>query len=224
MASKQLTINDQPQNVEHLSSFNVSSGKSGNPNNPEDVNLLIELADDKKEVRGFGRPITPDLTRDIVVEYVKKSDTAWRLLQDITENKITSVEEIKNSPGFNSLKLLLDPSKQVLSGVFGKEIILQMIAAKDCEGIRYLTGEIEGKMTIVLIGVRDVTKSTDTEAVSEPLSGWEYYKQGVFKSDKPTDPEVHLNSLTRTELLEKMGQTEFTDYGDDIVKVLFGAY
>jgi hypothetical protein len=226
MPNRELRIDNKIQDVSKLgSSFNVSAGKSGTSKNPVDVDLVTKLADDQKEVRGFGQPIAADLARDIAIEFIKKSDTAWKLLKQINDGTITDLDKIKASAGFANLLSLLDPNHQIVSGVFGKETILQMISLKDCEGIRYLIGEMEDKMTVVLTGVRDVSKKGDAKATSEPLAGWEHYQAGA-KSDSPIPPdtEVHQSSLTRAELLAKLDRKELSDNGDEIVKVLFGEY
>ena len=57
--------------------------------------------------------------------------------------------------------------------MFGKEIILQVLAQRNCEGIRYILGKDSGKNTIVLIGVEDAGVIKDSQgndvAQSKPL-------------------------------------------------------
>jgi len=145
---RELKLNNKQENVANLGgSFNVSAGKTGTANAPRDIDLAIRLADDEKEVRGFGQPITPELARDIALEYIKKSSIAWTMIKDITSGKIKTIDEVKSSDGFAALEKLLNPTHQIVSGVFGKEAILQMISLKDCEGIRYIIGEMENKTT-----------------------------------------------------------------------------
>lgn len=222
---RELKLNNKAENVTALGgSFNVSAGKAGTSAKPVDIDLAMKLADDEKEVRGFGQPITPELARDITLEYIKKSETSWKLLRDIQSGKITDINSIKSSKGFEYLLSLLDPKNQIVSGVFGKECILQMIALKDCEGIRYIIGEMENKATVVLTGVRDVSKKGDAKATSEPLAGWEHYRLGKFDSTIPPDTEVHKSSLTRNELFENIKRNNFDENEESIVKVLFGEY
>ena len=233
MPTRELKINGVEQDVVKLgSSFLVSSAKKGTASNPQNTDMVVKLSDDN-EVRGFGQPIMPGLSADIALQYIKKSEKAWELLNDIDTGVISDIDEIKDSQGFEYLLSFLNPKNHVVSGVFGKEIILQILAAKNCEGIRYTIGEMKkinsdgtetNELTIVIMGVKDVTPEGTTPAISEPIAGWEYYQQGVYNPAVSPDGEVHGNSLTRRELLTKIRKENFAGNDDDIIKILFGAY
>ena len=219
------------------SSFNISAGKTGTSANPQDTTLVINMADDELEVRGFGQPITHKLAADIALKYIKSSEDAWELIDGIDLGRITTIAAIKQHSGFEALKKMLHPASHIVSGVFGKETILQMIAQKDCEGIRYIIGEMattkldeQGQpttvvqTTVVLTPVKQIISENATKAESEPLVGWEAYtdSENPFPTPPP-DTEVHKSSLTRAELYKKMKQKIRPEVPLK-VQVLFGQY
>ena len=65
-------INGKPTQVNTKKSFNCTFGKDAPATKPDDRPLPTQCADDEKEVRGFGQPITAALTKDIVLSYFKK--------------------------------------------------------------------------------------------------------------------------------------------------------
>ena len=96
-------------------SFLCAKGKGGSANQPQDIFLQLNMADDTNEVRGFGQPITPGLAKSIAIQYITKSNTAWDLIHKIDDGEISDIDEIKNSEGFTALKSLLDPENQIVS-------------------------------------------------------------------------------------------------------------
>ncbi len=212
-------------------SYNISAGKDIPATKPADILIAHELADDAKDVCGFGQPISPALVNDIAGSYFTKSERAWDLLEDVVNGKIQSIAELIQHSSFSDLRELLNPENQIVSGVFGKEIILDIIGRKDCEGIRYIIGEMEGKMTVVLLGVKDITKPGDSDPKSEPLAGANHYKQargrvGYFNTKVPPDTEVHKQSLTRQQVIDKLGigAVDKRFDNDSIADVLLGEY
>jgi len=191
-------------------SFLISAGKDIPASGPTDILIASKQADDSMDVCGFGQPISAGLVSEIADGYFLKSERAWSLLEDINKGVIKTIPELTADPRYIDLRKLLDPANQIVSGVFGKEIILNMIGRKGCEGIRYVIGDMEDKMTVVLIAVRDVTKKGDPKPTSEPLAGASHYKnakgkQGFFDTTIPPDTEVHNQSLTREQVKKLLG-------------------
>lgn len=172
----------------------VNGQDAGNVN----AYLEINLADDNAEVRGFGQPITRARVREIAAGYFFECELAYSLVTEIEANPAYS--NLLGHPGFLPLKQKLDPGNQTVSGVFGKEAILQILSLRNCEGIRYIQGKSEDKHTIVLIGVQEDGITTDADgtqhAVSVPVDITSPLRQDLTAADIPIDVEVHKESLT----------------------------
>ena len=124
--------------------------------------MHIDLADDYHEVRGFGQPVTTEMARAMVGKYFREVKDGQNLIKEIIEDTTGKYEQLKQDPKFISLQRFLHPDNHIISGVFGKEIILQLLAKRNCEGIRYVFGKdtIKNKdgtnreiMTIILSAV-----------------------------------------------------------------------
>lgn len=186
-----------------------------------DGTLTINLADDKLEVRGFGQPVTKAAAKQMATDYFNQCKAAWKIIHEIDSNSDYSA--LKALPEFMMLKSLIDPGNQTVSGVFGKEIILQMFAQKGCEGIRYIHGKDNDRNTIILLAVSEETSGEtrpDGRAVSVPINFGTITK--TDDDDIPVVGEVHEESLTISEVEELLQQEDkgFTNSTD----VLFGAY
>lgn len=185
-------------------------------NNPTAV-LTINLADDNAEVRGFGQPVTRPMAREMAEDYFKQCENAFKIVDEIKTDP--AYKKLKVKPEFNDLETLLAPESQTVSGVFGKEIILQILAQKNCEGIRYIIGKDSGKNTVILVGVKEdgeIMKDTSV-AKSVPL---ENITVGSV-TYKSLDAEVHGSSLTIAEARKILGAKYLKE---DISNVLFGPY
>ncbi|GAA4739308.1 hypothetical protein [Flavisolibacter ginsenosidimutans] len=121
--------------------------------NKPNAYLTIQLADTKSEVRGFGQPVTRRKTKEMAEAYFTACEDAWKLVQEIESNKAYAA--LKKLPGFKAMRSLVNPSQHV-SGVFGKEIILQILSLRHCEGIRYIHGRDGEANTLILAGVNEV--------------------------------------------------------------------
>jgi len=121
--------------------------------NKPNAYLTINLADTKSEVRGFGQPVTRRKTKEMAEAYFTACEDAWKLVQEIESNKAYAA--LKKLPGFKAMRSLVNPSQHV-SGVFGKEIILQILSLRHCEGIRYIHGRDGDNNTLILAGVNEV--------------------------------------------------------------------
>lgn len=117
--------------------------------------LSINLADDYLEVRGFGKPVTKKKAQLMAERLFADYDLVWRFISVLEKNP--AFKELSKDKAFQVLKAMIDPSKQIVSGVFGKEIILQILAQKNCEGIRYIYAKDDaGRPTIILTGVEQI--------------------------------------------------------------------
>ena len=168
----------------------VKGRAKGNPN----AILDIELADDQKDVRGYGQPITPASAAEMAEEYFQQCRAAWKIVREIRQNP--AYVNLRSLPEFAQLESLIDPANQTVSGVFGKEIILQIIAQKGCEGIRYIQGKDNNKNTIVLVGVKETGQlitlpNGQTRATSEPVD----FNREKNEADNVIG-EVHEEALT----------------------------
>ena len=121
--------------------------------NKPNAYLTINLADTKSEVRGFGQPVTRRKTKEMAEAYFTACEDAWKLVQEIETNKAYAA--LKKLLGFKAMRSLVNPSQHV-SGVFGKEIILQILSLRHCEGIRYIHGRDGDNNTLILAGVNEV--------------------------------------------------------------------
>jgi hypothetical protein len=178
--------------------------------NTSNAPLKVNLADDFKEVRGFGRLITASLAKQMARSYFHDVKSGQQVLEMIEQDKSGKYHEIQSSDEYKALRSFLNPDSHIVSGVFGKEIILQLLSQKDCEGIRYIMGMDDGKMTIVLIGVKEVPDSTITSASGHtiaksepivPIGKEDFYKKDrLYSSDDPEHGEVHEHSLKIAEV------------------------
>jgi hypothetical protein len=183
--------------------------------------LDIELADDNSDVRGYGQPITPAAAKKMVADYYINYKKIEAFLRDINNDTTGKYGDTKTHANFNNLTDFIDPAKHILSGVFGKEIILQIIAQKDCEGIRYFIGkDRDNKITVILLGVKE-----STPGISEPLPNVKYIRDEIHDETFITKPgsilgEVHNASLTVEEARILLGNPAIENIND----ALFGIF
>ncbi len=198
--------------------------------------LYIPLASDD-ELIGFGQPITQEVATEMVNAYL-------RLFLQVEElaNELKTDEKYKDHAGFLALLRLLDRKKHVASGVFGKEIILQLIAQRECEGLRYTMGiDAAEKLTLILMAVK-TTKDAAGIDQTRPSSVPGQSDRNVAKSepvhmtvgpDLTLDNgsvlcgEVHNDSLNMEEAMElwsklKAQREGFTE--PPFSDVIFGSY
>lgn len=204
-----------------------------------DRNLEIDLAPDHAEVRGFGQPITQQAASVMVDDYVNDIKKANSLLSRIESND--THRDIIDDPGFGIIKDLLSLTTQTVSGVFGKEIILQILAQRNCEGIRYAIGKSRGKNTLILVGVTEdeegIPREENGELIppSKAIVNKDFNElpalnrvngNGAAAAATSEDnininyimAEVHRSSLTIEQLEELFGIVESPS------SVLFGSY
>ena len=200
---------------------------SGKDVNKPDTRLTINLADDLKEVRGFGKPITRARAKEMAEDYFKDIEASEVILKEIEVNP--AYAKLKEMHEFKQLKDLIDPETQTVSGVFGKEIILQILSMRNCEGIRYIIGKDQGKNTVVLIGVKEVEEDpiqTDDQNNFRVRSAPVELKSTASIRDVPIDAEVHQSSLNVTKVREMFHGGVVNDAGSiqSRVDILFGPY
>lgn len=159
--------------------------------------LTIAIAPDLSEVRGFGKPITQDAADQMINAYADEVELVTKFIDQ-------KLGTFRGHPELGVLTALLSPAAQTVSGVFGKEIIMQILAQKNCEGIRYVVGRdtITNKNTIILLGVtespeeavEDNPAGTAVNAKSKAITG-----RTMPESTGAINyimAEVHGNSLT----------------------------
>ncbi len=185
----------------------------------ENAYLTINLADDKAEVRGFGKPVTRDRAVQMAEDYFKACEAGWAIVQEIQNN--SAYLPLKNHPGFTQLKELIDPVNQTVSGVFGKEIILQILSMRNCEGLRYVYGKDEGRNTVILIGVSEAGFRTESDGTQKAISA-PVQVLATEAADIPLDGEVHDDSLTIEGVRQMLAQN--ASLGNQPSNVLFGPY
>ena len=194
--------------------------------------IEIDLADDCLEVRGYGKPILEEVAQEMTDQFYRDCEAAYKIVEALQSDRTYTRKE--NDPQFEALKKLLDPDKQVVSGVFGKEIILQLLAQRNCDGLRYALGTDEyGSNTVILYGVKQALKEDGSDVIvstnrpngtpyhvaqSEPLSHKIAGLQ-MTVAEKPINGEVHENSITRGEAARRS-----EGLIDSINDVLFGRY
>src|SRR5690349_17750136 len=105
--------------------------------NGKDVNnpsayFQINLADDDTEVRGFGQPVTRNMAKQMSNLYFQRIENAFQIISLIESDP--AYVDLKTHAAFDDLKSLADPASVIVSGVFGKESFLQILAMKNCEG------------------------------------------------------------------------------------------
>lgn len=205
-----------------------------------DRNLEIDLALDHAEVRGFGQPITQQAASVMVDDYVNDIKKANDLLSKIEGDD--TFKDITADQGFGIIKDLLSLTTQTVSGVFGKEIMLQILAQRNCEGIRYVVGKSRGKNTLILVGVTEdeegIPRMEEGETIpaSKAITNIGFTElpaltrvngNGVTAGAPPPDSnininyvmaEVHRSSLTIAQLEDLFGIVQPPSF------VLFGSY
>lgn len=114
------------QNFKTMTRLKVIPGKDleNDPKNPDDVTPIKFKIQDDRSVAGFGMPITMRLCRKIVHDY--------HLMQ---------------------VKAGVNADAEIVSGVYGRETIMNILEQEGCEGIRYITCLYGGEKSIVLLGV-----------------------------------------------------------------------
>lgn len=192
------------------------------PSSPSEkiFNCDTQLADDLSEVRGFGKPISPRLAKKMFKTYYENYEDINDLLSGIKNGNITTLAQVKSHVGFDKLVNLLHPDKHIISGVFGKEILFQILSQKHCEGIRYIIGtSLSGKTTVILLGVEDIqgTEQDENEIIqkSKPVLNFNLafdFKNiddnSKFLSADPLIGEVHKGSKTVAEIEKIFGGHE----------------
>ncbi|WP_121811228.1 hypothetical protein [Mucilaginibacter kameinonensis] len=185
--------------------------------------IKINLADDVLEVRGFGQPITRERAKQMAEAYFTDIEAADRLVQKIINDD--RYRDLAEDPDFDKLKKLISPESQTVSGVFGKEIILQILAMKNCEGIRYIVGkdEDEKRNTIILIGVTDEGVITGDNGIprasSLPLKVIDASTNNI-----PVDGEVHKASLTIAQTKTMLNKHNLLDSPKTRTDIIFGSF
>lgn len=191
-----------------------------------DASLTINLADDNLEVRGFGQAITRQRAEQMANTYFLNCEAGFKVIEEI-ESK-AEYKALADMEEFKKLKDIIDPKVQTVSGVFGKEILLQMISMRHCEGIRYIIGNDGTQNTVILIGVDEGEGETTVKgirhATSVPVKLKALEKSGLTVNDNPLDSEVHGNSLTIAGVRAEMARKEFLGPKNDPARLLFGKY
>jgi hypothetical protein len=189
------------------------------------------LADDNLEVAGFGQPINSDTAMDMVTSYYEDCKEITKLIIAIETNP--DYLPLKQSTWFASLKRRNNQQTQCVSGVFGKELLLQILAQRNCEGIRYFLGsDYDGYDTVILMGVEHAKNKDNNDTIEPNRKGEKTAKSKLLERTMnnattfPTDSipikgEVHGNSLTISEALAKLNSPGFTG---TIYDVIFGTY
>jgi hypothetical protein len=196
--------------------------------------LNLNLADDFAEVRGYGQPVTKAAAYKMATDYFSDCLAVIKLVKDINANVSGEYASVKAHPSFSKLAEMMDIEKHVVSGVFGKEIILQLLSQKNAEGIRYTIGKFDGKITVLITAVSEhIEDGTDQQGnpikvtMSDPLGSYKLYQEnGQHNPNDPPDAEVHGGSKTIAELLaiyQKRYGNALENKGD-ISKILFGEY
>ena len=173
--------------------------------------LEVGLADEFKEVRGFGQLVTAGFAKKMAKDYFDDIEEAQKCLSFLETQENIKVDDLKNRDDYKALKGLLNPEMQVVSGVFGKEVILQVLSQKHCEGIRYIIGKDEqGKITVILIGVQEVENlNNDPIAPSEPVGPKGFYlKEASFNAIDPLNVEVHVSGKTIADMQRMFGSVQ----------------
>ena len=202
----------------------------------------IFLADDDKEVRGFGQPITPHLAKKMYKKYADDYFKAAALVDLIKKDTSGKYDDLKKGDNFKAMDRLMQPKNHIVSGVFGKEILLQILSQKGCEGIRYIFGQYHDKQcktdetTIILLGVKETGEPENPGckkiiAGSEPIPSADFFRN-IDENNEQQDPlhppvgEVHNSSLTVQEVVDKFGVSfEKAEYFvKESVRVIFGKY
>jgi hypothetical protein len=189
------------------------------------------LADDNLEVAGFGQPINSDTARDMVTSYYEDCEEITKLITEIETKEVYL--PLKQSTWFSSLKRRNNQQTQCVSGVFGKELLLQILAQRNCEGIRYFLGsDYDGYNTVILMGVEHAKDKYNNDIIQPNRKGEMTANSKLLErtmektTTSPTDStpikgEVHGNSLTISEAIEKLNSVGFEG---TIYDVIFGTY
>lgn len=183
--------------------------------------ITRNLANDRTEVRGFGRPVTGDAAKEMVDDYYDEIKAAYRIL-DIIEKDERYVE-LKENEDYQRLRVFLDPKTQTVSGVFGKEIIMQILSQRHCEGIRYVVGKDSNNNlnTVILFGVAQISDELTIGTKKEPTVASTPLGQGdpsAKGGNEPLHGEVHEHSYTLAQYLENK------PLNDRLSDVLFDSY
>ena len=187
--------------------------------------LTINLADDQAEVRGFGQAITRERAKQMAEAYFLQCEKGAKLIDEILTKE--EYAPLRTFPGFAELRHIIDPKTQTVSGVFGKEIILQILSMRQCEGIRYVIGNDGKQNTVIIMGVTESgvvdLENGSKRAKSAPVQLETPLRSILGDNDVPVDGEVHNESLTIAGVRDIIAN----DFNIDPQKpadVLFGEY
>lgn len=186
--------------------------------------LTRNLANDRTEVRGFGKPVTKGAAKQMIEDYHDEIRSAFAFFRIIEEDERYAV--LKDNDSYKALKKFLDPEVQTVSGVFGKEIIMQILAQRNCEGIRYVVGKdsLNKLNTIILLGVEQLEDEAHSgqdgngTVFSKPLDG-SNGQMARTEGSEAINGEVHEHSYTLADYDNKHGHL-----GTTLSEVLFGTY
>ena len=87
--------------MSHKNHMNLIGKDVGNP----DKLLTINLADDSKEVRGFGQPVTRSKAIEMADAFFKSCEAAMKIVKEIETKPAYS--DLKFMPEFGQLKSLV---------------------------------------------------------------------------------------------------------------------
>lgn len=160
------------------------------------LDMDFEIQENDKTA-GMGMPVTTRLCEHMVKKHFQNQDEIENEL-----DKLESTEEL------NKIRERISPENDVVSGIYGRDTLMQILEQEGCEGIRYIycvypeeKDDINSKEvnSIVLIGV-------DKDA--NPVGGKDKYLNYNINSHPPIY-EVKGGRKTRREIndfFSKKGQ------------------
>jgi len=167
-------------------------------------------------------PIDRAASKEMVLNFLNYFDMANELLNDVQ----LQCPSIAGSEKFNQLKSYYNEENFVISGVFGKENILQILALPKCEGIRFTLAYGFNKNTIIICGVQEVQDLTQVYSNDYQAKSKTYGEGDMLGPNGtnpiPPDTEVHKNSKTIAEL---KAENAISGTGhNQLVDAIFGVY
>jgi hypothetical protein len=163
--------------------------------------VAFELNEDNK-VSGFGNFVRTDAAEKMINDYIYTNEMIYVAIEEALSilNQLPNTESrISNCiTQLTAAKNVMSPNNDVVSGVYGKELLQTLLSRDGCEGLRYTCCRYKGKNSIVF---------TSVDKDGENKKDKEYYDKKITIEDTDPKGEIKMMAITRGELVESLKNT-----------------
>ncbi|MDX1935995.1 MAG: hypothetical protein SFU21_02715 [Flavihumibacter sp.] len=160
--------------------------------------VAFSLNEDSK-VSGYGNFVRTDAAEKMINDYVYTNEMIYAAIEEALS--ILNQLPVGQSRISNCITLLtaaknvMAPTNDVVSGVYGKELLQTLLSRDGCEGLRYTCCRYKGKSSIVF---------TPVDKDGENKKDKDYYDNKISIEDTDPKGEIKMLEITRGELVESL--------------------